>query len=226
MDLDAFVAFFIPTLAIIARVDPRIGVMVLAAAMTTFPVHAFADQVPAPGTVACADPFGHESTGPDLVRAFGADNVVDQDIEVESAAQQGTVIYPNDPRRRLEIFWADKVNRRLLVAIQISGESQWTGWRKVHTGMPLEEVEFLNGKPFKLRGFNTVARGMVTTWQGGAMERIPGGCRLTVRFKPDDNTPSNAFAELVGDLVSSDPKVRSLRLTVSVIYTYYQYAIP
>jgi site-specific recombinase XerD len=28
--------------------------------------------------------------------------------------------------------------------------------------------------------------GMVTAWQGGAMERIPGGCQFSVRFVPED----------------------------------------
>jgi hypothetical protein len=195
--------------------------MIIAAIVTTFSLHVSADQVLAPGTVACADPFGRD-TRSDLVRTFGAANVVDQEIEGHGGAGWlGTVIYPNDPRRRLEILWGDEVNRRLLAAIWIRGESEWTGWRKVHIGMTLEEVEGLNGKPFKLKDFDTDDAGRVTAWQGGAMERIPGECRFLVRFEPDDDAPSDAFAELTGELVSSDPKVRSLRLTVSEIYTFY-----
>jgi hypothetical protein len=74
-----------------------------------------------------------------------------------------------------------------------------------------------------LRDFETDDAGTVTAWQGGAMERIPGECRFSVRFEPDDDAPSDAFADLVGvgELVSSDPRVRSLRLTVSEIYTFY-----
>src|SRR5579871_2347297 len=99
--------------------------MVIAAMTTTFSLHVCADQVPAPGTVACADPFGRESARSDLVRAFGAASVVDQEIEGHGGAGWlGTVIYPNDPRRQLEILWGDEVNRRLLAAIWIRGESQ------------------------------------------------------------------------------------------------------
>jgi hypothetical protein len=201
-----------------------IGTTVIAATITAFPFHVSADQAPAPGMVACADPFGREATRSDLVRAFGAANVVDQEIEVHEGAARwgGTVVYPNDPRRRLEVFLDDLANGRGWLMTVIRGKSQWTGWRNVHVGMTLEEVEVLNGKPFMIHDFNNFARGTVFKWQGGAMERIPGGCRFGVRFKPDDGVPSDAVTELAGDVLSSDPKVRSLRLTVSEIYTYYQ----
>lgn len=176
-----------------------------------------ADEVKAPGRVVSSDPFGRDSTRADLDRAFGAANLVDQDIEGHGGAGwMGTVIYPQDPRRQLEVLWGDEENKRLLAAIWIRGESQWTGWHNVHIGMTLEEVEALNGKPFKLRGFDTDDAGTVIGWQGGAMERIPGGCHFSVRFVPED-----IFSDLFGVVVSSDPKVRSLRLTVSEVYTFY-----
>ncbi len=85
--------------------------MLIAAMMVTFALRVSADQVPTPGTVACADPFGRESTRLDLVRAFGAANVVDQEIQGHGGAGWlGTVIYPNDPQRRLDILWGDEVN--------------------------------------------------------------------------------------------------------------------
>jgi hypothetical protein len=64
--------------------------------------------------------------------------------------------------------------------------------------MTLEEIEGLNGRPFKLKRYDTAARGVVasTAWLGGAMERIPGGCQIAVDFMPADDAPSNAVAEL------------------------------
>jgi hypothetical protein len=199
----------------------RTQMVIIVAAISMFSLYVSADQVPPPGTVACTDPFGRESTRLDLVRAFGAANVVDEQIDGPGGVAWRTVIYPNDPRRRLEILWGDEENRRLLAAIWIRGESQWTGWRKVHIGMTLEEIEGLNGRPFRLIDFNNDGAGTVTSWQGGAMERIPGGCHFFVRFVPDDDVPSEAFDALVGEFVSSDSKVRSLRLTVGEIYTTY-----
>jgi hypothetical protein len=194
-------------------------------AVTSFsPVHVFAGQVPAPGVIACANPFGRDSTRSDLVRAFGAANVVDQEVEGHGGVSwYGTVIYPKDPRRRLEILWGDEVNRRLLASVRILYKSRWMGWRNMRIGMPLEEVENLNGKPFKLlTEFESDDGGVTTGWQGGAMDGIPGGCQLFVRFEPAKDAPVDTLEELIGEFVSSNPKVRSLRLRISEIYTSYQ----
>jgi hypothetical protein len=190
--------------------------------LITVPLSASADQTPSPGTVRCTGSFGREASRSDLVRTFGAANVVDQEIEGHGGeAWLGTVVYPDDPERRLEILWGDEKNQRLPGAIWITKESEWRGWRDVHIGMPLETVESLNGNPFKLRDFHTDYAGTVTDWRGGAMERIPGGCRVLLRFEPDDSGPPGDYEGLVGELLSSNPKVHALRLTVSEIYTIY-----
>lgn len=93
-----------------------------------------------------------------------------------AGAGRGTVIYPNDPERRLEVLWGDEIHRRLLASVLIRERSRWKGWREVHIGMSLKEVEALHEKPFKLTtDFNTDDSDTVTQWQGGAMERVPGG---------------------------------------------------
>jgi hypothetical protein len=61
--------------------------------------------------------------------------------------------------------------------------------------MPLEEVEALNGKPFKLRDFNTDVATQVGSPLGKAerWSASPGRCRFSVRFEPDDDAPSATF---------------------------------
>ena len=124
-----------------------IGTTVIAATITAFPFHVSAEQVSAPGMVTCFGPFGRESTRSDLVRAFGAANIVDQEIEMMGLAHwRATVIYPNDSQRRLEMIFTGELAPRLMF-IHIPKESQWTSWRNVHIAMPLEEVEVLNESP-------------------------------------------------------------------------------
>ena len=48
------------------------------------------------------------TTRQDLVRAYGAQNVVDKGISSgEEGIVEGTVLFPNDPERSIEIFWND-----------------------------------------------------------------------------------------------------------------------
>jgi len=184
---------------------------------------ALADQAPAPGTVTCADAFGRESSHSKIVSTFGAAHVASQEIEgAEGITMLGTVIYPNDPRRRLEVLWIDKDMQRRPGAIWISKESQWTGWRGVRIGMTLEDVEALNGKPFKLRNFDGDYGGTVTDWNGGAMEHIPGGCRVSLRFEPaKDTSPETYDALEAPQVLSSNRKMRATHSTVRQIFTTY-----
>jgi hypothetical protein len=196
----------------------------IAFVVTTFHgSHALADQASAPGTVICAGAFARESSHSKVAATFGAAKVAIQEIEgAEGIKILGTVVYPNDPRRRLEILWIDKDMRRRPGAIWISHESQWTGWRGVRIGMTLEDVEALNGKPFRLRNFDQEYGGIVTDWRGGAMEHIPGGCRISVRFEPDKNTGPKTYNALDGQqFLSSNPRIKAFRSTVGEIYTTY-----
>jgi len=88
--------------------------------------------------------------------------------------------------------------------------------------LTLEDVETLNGKPFKLRNFDGDYGGTVTDWRGGAMEHIPGGCRVSLEFEAAKDTSSETYAALEAPLVlSSDPKMRATHSTVREIYTTY-----
>ena len=88
--------------------------------------------------------------------------------------------------------------------------------------MTLEDVERLNGKPFKLRNVDQEYGGIVTDWRDGAMEHIPGGCRVCVRLEPSKNTSPQTYGALEGDqFLSSDPRVGAFHATVREIYTTY-----
>jgi hypothetical protein len=65
-----------------------------------------------------------------------------------------SIIYANDPKRRLEVWWSDVDKRKDLYLIALNGSSTWTGPGGLRLGLSLADLEKLNRKPFKLRGFD------------------------------------------------------------------------
>jgi hypothetical protein len=181
-------------------------------------------QIKAPGAVTCTGPFSKHTSHAALAAAFGSKNVASQDIEgFEGVSVPASVVFPNDKKRRLEFIWKDDKAQRELGAIWIEDESRWTSpGGAVRLGMSIEEVEAKNGKPFKLTGFIGDADGLVKDWQGGALARIQGGCRISLRFEPEPGVQMPD--SILGDntlILSSDPDVRAAKPVVAQIFITY-----
>jgi hypothetical protein len=137
-------------------------------------------------TLACNGSFAKDSTHEKLETAFGAKNVAWEDVEGPGGSKlKATVLFPNDPKRRLEVVWTKPDTRTDMQVIAINGQSGWTAPKGLKIGMTLAAVEKLNGKPFRLTGFEKDTGGMVQTWDGGALSELPGGCRVALRFEAD-----------------------------------------
>jgi hypothetical protein len=186
-------------------------------------------QKPKPATrrsdvVQCQGPFAHDTSEAKLIAAFGAKNVVFEEVSGSGGTKlNATVLFPNDPKRRLEVLWIDEETRTKPASIVIEGGSGWLGPKGVKIGTPLSDVERLNGKSFKLSGFGTDNGGHVTDWQNGAMTKLPGGCALGIRFGPGEKTPSEAQEKVAGDrtLSSNEGAVRAARPKVTEIFVGY-----
>src|SRR5215470_17606394 len=96
-----------------------------------------------------------------------------------------SVLFPNDPKRRLEVLWQNEAARSDTHLIVINGQSTWSAPKGLRLGVALAALEKLNRKPFKIAGFDQPNPGSVSDWQGGALETLPGGCRLGIRLVPD-----------------------------------------
>jgi hypothetical protein len=74
--------------------------------------------------------------------------------------------------------------------------------------MKITEVEKLNGKTFKLNGFEWDGGGYVNNLDG-KLKTHPGGCGMTIRFEPGIANPlSKKFSAIVGDKqIASDNKL-------------------
>ncbi|WP_245291400.1 hypothetical protein [Methylobacterium aquaticum] len=173
----------------------------------------------------CAD-FSKRTDEAALVKRFGKENVVRGTLDgAEGETMPGTIVYPKDPARRLEISWWDPGKRRGLSGITVKDRSAWLvrtpGTARSTLGLKasLEEVEEANEKPFQLNGFEWDYGGYGMSWKGGRLDRMAGQCNLSVRFNPDPKVTGKALGKVSGDkeFASSDPAMRAVKPSVSSI---------
>jgi hypothetical protein len=156
-----------------------------------------------------------------VLNAYGADAKVDSVYLGEGFFAEGVVLYPDDPKRRVEFYWDPEVDS-LHPYITIRGmrpDEGGTAWKTdsgITIGTPIAEVERINGKPFSLSGFGWDYGGRVTDWNGGKLTGLGLGFDL-----PDNQDYSN---EIMGEraLSSDDPNVRKSNPVVSMLMLDFQ----
>jgi hypothetical protein len=165
-------------------------------------------------TLACGGPFIQDASAASMRAAFGPENVTDEIVGgPEGAENNATVLFADDPARRMEILWADTAAQSGLLNASVYGEtSAWTGPRGVTLGAALTSVETANGAPFKLAGFEWDFAGIVTDWAGGALAPTPDGCTFGVQFAPPPGSDAETFAQVAGDsnYDSDSPAMRAV----------------
>jgi hypothetical protein len=196
----------------------------LAVVAIALPAAAAPQPSEANSVLACEGAFAKDSNHAKLVQAFGKSNVAFLDIEgVEGAKVKASVIYPDESHRRVEVLWHDDKTRSRPATITVGFKSHWRTVRGLHIGSELTEVEKINGKPFKLLGFDWDYGGRVSSWEGGALTKINGGCEFRLGFDPWADAPEAARDKVSGDkaFLSTDPNMRASKPTVSdIILTY------
>lgn len=176
-----------------------------------------------PHTVACSGAFAKNSSHIRLAQIFGSQNVTFTEVDgPQNTKLQASVLFPKDPKRHLEVMWINETSRANTSLIAINGQSTWSGPKGLHLGMPIAAVEKLNGKPFQLAGFDQDNAGAALDWQGGALEKVPGGCKVSVRLAPDPKASADARKEAGGaTLMSSDAAVRAVKPAIAEILIGY-----
>ena len=174
--------------------------------------------------VACSGTFAKDSSHLELTTAFNSKNVTFADVEAADGTKvPASILFPNDPKRRLEVWWSDRTHRSDIHLIVIGGKSTWTAPDGLRLGQTLEQVEKINHKPFKLKGFDKDSIATGSDWDGGALATVAGGCKPGVSLRAD----AKASAEKIGafsadkEYSSSDPEIRATKPTVSEIIIGY-----
>ncbi len=99
---------------------------------------------------------------------FDAKNITFADVDADGGTKvPASVLFPNDPKRRLEVWWSNPAERSGLYLIVINGKSTWTAPGGMKLGLTLAQLEKLNRKPFKLKGFDKNNVAAVSDWDGG-----------------------------------------------------------
>jgi len=181
---------------------------------------------PAPpaNAVACSGVFAPDSTHLKLAIKYDSRNITFGEVDgPEGSKIPGTILFPNDPRQRLEVIWKNDLGRTGTSLIAINGKSQWSAPKGMKLGLPLAALEKANGKPFKLSGFGADGTAGVAGWDGGALSTLPGGCKIGMKLAADTKASADAKSAVAGDkeFLSSDASVRALKPTVVEILIGY-----
>jgi hypothetical protein len=198
------------------------AVLVPALALVAGPLWA---QQRAPTTaVACSGTFAKNSSHLELVTAFNLKNVTFADVEAADGTKvPASILFPNDPKRRLEVWWSDRTHRSDIHLIVIGGQSTWTAPDGLRLGQTLEQVEKINQKPFKLKGFDKDRIATVSDWEGGALAKLAGDCNTGLSLRADAKASAEKIGAVLADkeYTSSDPAIRAAKPIVSEILVGY-----
>jgi hypothetical protein len=179
----------------------------------------------APATaVTCGGVFGKDSTHLKLALKYDSRNIVYTDVDGPDGTKiKASVLYPNDPKRRLEVLWNNDAARSETSVIAINGHSQWSAPKGLKLGMSLAALEKLNGRPFKLNGFGPDGSASIVGWEGGALATLPGGCKVGGRLVLDTKAPADARGAVEGDkeLLSNDANLKAAKPTLGEILIGY-----
>lgn len=162
----------------------------------------------------------------EIIEIFGAKNVLSTDVGVgEGETIPGTVVYPDDPTKTLEILWKSGGQRNTPSEVRIRGKSsRWRTKNGLSLGSTLREIERLNGRPFRLTGFGWDYSGTVIDCNQGRLtelgcvnpedrSRTIRGRKLLLRLIPHEGErTSREYRAVLGDrdFSSGDPAMQKL----------------
>jgi hypothetical protein len=174
--------------------------------------------------VSCDGVFGKDSSHLRLAMTYDSKNVSFADVDANNGSKvPASVVFPADPKRRLEIWWSNPAARSGTYLIDIKGKSAWSAPGGMKLGLTLAQLESLNHKPFKLKGFDKDGVATVSDWEDGALAALPGGCKSGVSLHADPKASPEALGAFAADqeFSSSDPALRAVKPAVSEILIGY-----
>jgi hypothetical protein len=179
---------------------------------------------PAANAVTCNGVFAKDSTHLKLAAKYDSRNVVFGEVDGPDGTRiNASILFPNDPKRRLEVLWNDEASRGDTSVIAINGKSQWTAPKGLKLGTTIAALEKANGRPFKLGGFGADGLASVLGWEGGALSSLPGDCKVGVRLAIDSKASQAARSAVASDkeYLSNNPAVAAVKPSIAEILIGY-----
>jgi len=193
-----------------------IGTGLLAALSLGSPGQAAVPRATPPALAAsCLSPVLRGDSAASILRRFGVNARRATLPGAEGKTIPGVVIYPRDPRRRMEVTF-DNSRMMRVSSVSISGAHSLWSMGGLSLGDGIDKVIARNGRAFTFSGFDWDYGGFVTDLKGGALQQLPGGCRMGIRLALPANVTSTPDA-LMGDVQveSTNPALRRVRPIVS-----------
>jgi hypothetical protein len=131
-------------------------------------------------------PVTPTTTRAELDTLFGKENVREQNLDISEGPDTATVVFPDDASAALAITWDRERAANVYVCFGTkTGPCRWKTASGIRIGLPIRELQRLNGKTFQVSGYGFDGQGAVTSWRQGALEEPPGSCgHLVVRLSP------------------------------------------
>lgn len=174
--------------------------------------------------ITCEGVFNQKATLAEIETAFGKQNVVTGEVPgPEGTTMIATTIYPGDPERTMQVRWWDEEKSTYLAGLTLAKGDTGPGGVKV--GMPIEQVQAINGEPFALMGFYWDYGGSAG-FESGRLSDLPGGCYLNLQLSPTLETlPEDVSSAISGDieLRSDQPEVLAAKVAVWEVNLGYAY---
>jgi hypothetical protein len=144
----------------------------------------------------------------------------------------GTVIFPRDASKRVEIVWKDSVAQRSPQSVRVHlGASVWRTPSGVAVGTTLRELERINGGPFRLFGLAFDGSGVVFSWAGRLATPADAPCRFGAAVSDVDASSDSLkgyYRQVLGDreFSSGHPAFQHLNPRVSEMWLDYRQQPP
>ncbi len=120
-------------------------------------------------------PILPDTSESDLIKLYGKANIKNEKIYLYNEGEEteiGTVIYPNDPQKKLTIIWKDPDKRNFLKRVEFYGDkSYWKTSEGVSLGTSLKELQQINEHNFIFWGFGWDGSGYIKSWENGKLEK-------------------------------------------------------
>ncbi len=142
-----------------------------------------------------------------LRKQYGEANVVKSELPgAEGETSQGWMLFPNEPEKKLLIYLDESDSHPgSITANELN--SKWHLANSIKMGTDVKALQTLNQKPFSFFGFYWDYGGVISDWNGGALDKkTVDGSHIGIHLCPpeDPKLPDN-YLSGDGTFQSDDP---------------------